>query len=388
MLSRMVDFTLGRDRNNAGICPLPIRVINMVTRFRGLAALCALTLITAGEVQAREPERDAIEARIEILNDALETLHKELDTLKRATQDRQQARQRLSFWTQADTHATGDDPTLKAPASAVEDIHERRQLEQAANHNPFSITTHHANYLLPLSYNGNPHHDTFRYIERDIPPSNAELTFQFSTKVGLAEGLFHGHGDLYFGYTQRSWWQVFNTEASSPFRETNYAPELFIDFDNAWELFDWVNTRNRIALNHQSNGRSDPLSRSWNRVYVESAFQRNDWALVLAPHWRIPEPASEDDNPDIHHYMGYGDIRVAKRLEGNHEIIAQWRGNPDQGHHGTQIDYSWPTFNNLRAHMQYYYGYGESLIDYNHRVHRLSVGFSLNPLFTPDGVNH
>lgn len=58
------------------------------------------------------------------------------------------------------------------------------------------------------------------------------------------------------------------------------------------------------------------------------------------------------------------------------------RGNPAEGHLGTQLDYSWPMFGSIRGHLQYYYGYGESLIDYDQRTNRLSLGFSLNPLFT------
>ncbi|MYL23850.1 phospholipase [Halomonas alkaliantarctica] len=353
----------------------------MVTRFRWLATLIAMTLVVAFEVSAQETEREAqaIKARIEALNSELNALQAELDALEKPAEDGAQQ----TFFKYADTTQAA----TREQAVAIEDINERRDLEQASNRNPFSITTHRTNYLLPLSYNTNPNRDSFRAIEPDTAPSPTELKFQFSTKVDIASGLFLGHGDLYFGYTQRSWWQAFNTEASSPFRETNYEPELFIDFDNAWSVFGWVNARNRLALNHQSNGRSDPLSRSWNRVYLESIFQRGDWAFMLSPYWRIPEAASEDDNPNIHHYMGYGDISLAKRLNHNHEIIAQWRGNPSKGHHGAQIDYSWPTFNNLRAHVQYYYGYGESLIDYDHWVHRLSVGFSLNPLFTPSGLN-
>ena len=46
------------------------------------------------------------------------------------------------------------------------------------------------------------------------------------------------------------------------------------------------------------------------------------------------------------------------------------------------MDYSWPLFGSIRGHVQYYYGYGESLIDYDQRTNRLSLGFSLNPLFS------
>ncbi|MDR5898620.1 phospholipase A [Halomonas vilamensis] len=352
----------------------------MVTRFRWLAAFLSLTFVMAAHATAQEPNRDAesIAARIQALNNELNALNEELESLER----RQEANRRQAFFERADMQSAP-----QAEVIAVTEINERRELEQASNLNPFSITAHRTNYLLPLSYNTNPNRANFRAIDTDTPPDKAELKFQFSTKVGIANGLFLGHGDLYFGYTQRSWWQAYNTDASSPFRETNYEPELFIDFDNAWNIFGWVNARNRIALNHQSNGRSDPLSRSWNRVYIESIFQRDDWAIMLSPHWRIPETESKDDNPNIHHFMGNGDIRIAKRLNQDHEVTALLRGNPNHGNYGTQIDYSWPTFNNLRAHLQYYYGYGESLIDYDHRVHRLSIGFSLNPLFTPSGLN-
>tara|TARA_R110002012_G_scaffold59973_5_gene156897 strand:+ start:731 stop:1738 length:1008 start_codon:yes stop_codon:yes gene_type:complete len=270
---------------------------------------------------------------------------------------------------------------------AREDLSERRVLEQESSRNPFSITAHRTNYLFPVSFNANQNRENFRYISDDSDVDSIELKFQFSAKVKLVDELIGRYGDLYFGYTQRSWWQAYNTDASSPFRETNYEPEVFIDFDNAWEAFGWVNTRNRVAFNHQSNGRSSPLSRSWNRVYLESTFQSGDWAFTLAPHWRVPESASEDDNPDIDRYMGYGDIRLAKRLNNNHEVSGQLRGNPSAGNIGTQIDYSWPAFNTLRAHVQYYYGYGESMIDYDQRVHRLSLGFSLNPLFSATGLN-
>ncbi|MWJ27723.1 phospholipase [Halomonas sp. ZH2S] len=278
-------------------------------------------------------------------------------------------------------------PETLPEAAAFQDLNERRHLEQESSRNPFSITTHRANYLFPVSYNVNPNREAFRQLSSEASPDKAEIKFQFSTKVNLIEGLFGDHGDLYFAYTQRSWWQAYNTDASSPFRETNYEPEIFIDFDNAWNAFGWVNTRNRIALNHQSNGRSQELSRSWNRLYLETTLQRGDWALTLAPHWRIPESESEDDNPDIDRYLGYGDIRLSKRLNDNHEVSTQLRGNPSAGNIGTQLDYSWPAFNSLRAHIQYYYGYGESLVDYDHRVHRLSLGVSLNPVFSASGFN-
>ncbi len=47
-----------------------------------------------------------------------------------------------------------------------------------------------------------------------------ELKLQFSVKYEIL-----AETDWYFGYTQKSFWSI--QKESSPFRETNYAPELF-----------------------------------------------------------------------------------------------------------------------------------------------------------------
>ncbi|MGM0833116.1 phospholipase A [Halomonas qinghailakensis] len=332
--------------------------------------LLASLIVLLGTENAFAESREEIEARIRALNTELYQLRQQLQHVEEPTANEFTFR-----------------PQLLPEEEALEDLSDRRQLEQESSRNPFAITTHRTNYLLPVSYNTNQNTENFRSISEDSAPNDVEVKFQFSAKFNLAQDVFGDIGDVYFAYTQRSWWQAYNTDASSPFRETNYEPEIFIDFDNAWSALGWVNTRNRLSFIHQSNGRSDPLSRSWNRVYLESTFQRGDWALSLAPHWRVPESESDDDNPDIDRFVGYGDLRLAKRLNRNHEVAGQLRGNPSAGNYGTQIDYSWPAFNNVRAHVQYYYGYGESMIDYNNRVHRLSIGFSLNPLFSATGLN-
>ncbi|MDN6179964.1 MAG: phospholipase A [Halomonas subglaciescola] len=347
----------------------------MIARLSSCACLSLLLTAFTSGAYAQPANQDALALRINALQYEIDQLNQQLNVLEGQKTPRFDG----SVYQQALTPKPPDE-------QAIDETRERRQLEDESSHNPFSITTHRTNYLFPVSYNGNQDRTRFRDIDADGDAQNTEVKFQFSAKFSLLKGLFGDHGDLYFGYTQRSWWQAYNTDSSSPFRETNYEPEVFIDFANAWRLFGWVNTRNRLSLNHQSNGRSAPLSRSWNRVYLESTLQRGNWALAVAPHWRIPESAGEDDNPDIERYMGYGDIRLAKRFDHDQEFSTLLRGNPSSGNYGTRLDYSWPAFKGLRGHVQYYYGYGESLVDYDQRVHRLSLGFSLNPLFTPSGL--
>ncbi|WP_282235399.1 phospholipase A [Salinicola endophyticus] len=253
----------------------------------------------------------------------------------------------------------------------------RRDLEAETADNPLAITAYRRNYVMPWTYNTNPDEADFREISTDGGVDHSEVKFQLSFKVKLLDDVLGHNGDLYFAYTQRSWWQAYNSEASSPFRETNYEPEAFMSFDNSWTVLGWTNTINRVGFAHQSNGRSDPLSRSWNRLYAETIFQRGDWAFSLAPHWRIPEKARDDDNPDLEDYIGYGDFTLVRAI-GDQEVSLMVRGNPGQAHYGGQLDYSFPLFGKVRGYVQYYRGYGESLIDYDHDVQRFGLGFSIN----------
>ncbi|QJQ94942.1 MULTISPECIES: phospholipase A [Halomonadaceae] len=332
------------------------------------ASLALLTLVSASLANANTGSAE-IEARIEALNSEMEMLQEQLE--------RQRVLERTS-----QVQGEGERQADEFPPEVERELTQRRQLERESTRNPFSLTTHRLNYVLPFSHTSNPNTTAFRDVTDASSPDDIEVKFQVSAKFNLVEDIFGNNGDLYFAYTQRSWWQAYNTDASSPFRETNYEPEVFLDFDSNWSLLGWTNINNRIYFNHQSNGRSDPLSRSWNRLILESAFIRGDWAVSVAPHWRIPESDGDDDNPDIERYMGYGDITVAHRIGNDHEASLMVRGNPSAGNMGTQINYTWPLFGNVRGMVQYHYGYGESMIDYDQHQHRFSVGFSLNPLFT------
>lgn len=327
-----------------------------------LPILVLLTLVLSAPAQAATPlsdsQREAIEARVQ-------SLEAELHELRETLADDATA-------TEADaTPAEREAQNLETRAV------KRRELERESSRNPLAVTTYRRNYLLPWAYNANPDQDRFRQVSDAASADSAEVKYQLSFKVNLVEDLFDDNGDVYFAYTQRSWWQAYNSEASAPFRETNYEPEMFVSFDNDMSALGWTNTINRIGFAHQSNGRSDPLSRSWNRVYADMVFQRGEWAVSVAPHWRVPENEEDDDNPDLEHYIGYGDVTMVRAF-GDQEISLLMRGNPDQSHYGAQLDYSFPLFGKVRGYVQYYHGYGESLIDYDHINRRLGLGFSIN----------
>ncbi|SDW90391.1 phospholipase A [Lysobacter enzymogenes] len=238
-------------------------------------------------------------------------------------------------------------------------------------------------YLLPVFWNNDPntlpHSPNPRNTVTEAQSlDSVEAKFQISFKTKAAENLFGDNGDLWMGYTQSSRWQVYNGENSRPFRETNYEPEVLLVFRNNYRIGDWKGRMFAVGLNHQSNGRADPLSRSWNRVMFNIGLDREDWALMLRPWYRISD-GNDDDNPDIDDYMGRGDLTLVHR-RGDHEFALMARHSlrgGDRSHGALQFDWGFPINNQLRGHLQVFDGYGESLIDYNHKATYIGLGISL-----------
>ena len=134
-----------------------------------------------------------------------------------------------------------------------------------------------------------------------------------------------------------------------------------------------------LTFNHQSNGRSDPWSRSWNRVILNLGFERDNFALMLRPWYRLEEDMPDDNNPDIKNYVGRGDMTAFYRWN-DHEFSLMLRHSlkgGDDSHGAMQFDWSFPISGKLRGTVQLFDGYGESLIDYNHRATYVGVGVSL-----------
>ena len=194
------------------------------------------------------------------------------------------------------------------------------------------------------------------------------------------ENLFGDNGDIWMAYTQASHWQVYNGESSRLFRETNYEPEVMLAFRTGWSLLGWKGRLAAVGINHQSNGRANPLSRSWNRLVFNVGMDRDGWALNLRPWIRVPERHASDDNPDIDDYMGRGDATLVRVWPSGHQVSLMLRhslrsGAQSQG--AAQFDWAFPLHHTFRGHLQVFDGYGESLVDYNHRATYIGLGISL-----------
>ena len=74
---------------------------------------------------------------------------------------------------------------------------------------------------------------------------------------------------------------MYNTDISAPFRETNYEPEVFWIAPVPWKVFGSDAILVSLGLSHQSNGRSQLTSRSWNRVYAGLVRERSRYVYYL-----------------------------------------------------------------------------------------------------------
>ena len=248
----------------------------------------------------------------------------------------------------------------------------------------FNLRAYKPVYIFPVFWSSNinktpdsPNPDNT--VTDPIGYDSTEAKFQISFKTKAMENIFGDNGDLWLAYTQSSRWQVYNSDESRPFRETNYEPEALLVFRNNYSILGWKGRMAAVGLNHQSNGRSLPLSRSWNRVMFNVGLDRENWSLMIRPWIRISEEKKDDDNHDITDYMGRGDVTLVHTRNG-HILSLMGRHSfkgGDRSHGALQFDWGFPITNQLRGHVQVFDGYGESMIDYNHRSTYIGMGISL-----------
>ena len=281
----------------------------------------------------------------------------------------------------SDLHLLGAAPKFDPNVSLLD---RRWELSEESKLGVWNIRAYQPVYLLPVFWTSDKNEFPSSPNPQNTVKDKQELTsseakFQISFKTKAWENIFGNNGDLWLGYTQSSRWQVYNSEESRPFRETNYEPEASLMFRTNYEILGLNARLLGVTLNHQSNGRSDPLSRSWNRVIFNLGFEKDNFALMLRPWYRVEEDAKDDNNPDIKDYIGRGDLTAFYR-KGDNEFSLMLRHSlkgGDRSNGAVQFDWGFPITGKLRGHFQLFDGYGESLIDYNHKATYVGLGVSL-----------
>jgi len=218
----------------------------------------------------------------------------------------------------------------------------------------------------------------------DRPYQAQDMRIGLSLRTKLAQGLLTGDDQvkkdgLWFAYSQASTWQVFNEDLSRPFRTTDHEPEVMYSYPLDYKLpGGWRLRYTGVGLAHQSNGQDLPYSRSWNRVYLMGGAELGDKFTITGRVWsRVSENAANDDNPDITKYLGNADLRVTWQIDRMNQVAAWAHGGKGA------VRLEWfrvigdPVRSNLRLQTQLFYGYGDTLVDYNRKRTVFSIGLSL-----------
>ena len=222
----------------------------------------------------------------------------------------------------------------------------------------------------------------------DTTEARLQLSFRTKLAIGLLPLEQSGLNDsLWFGYTQQSYWQVFSSDNSKPFRTTDHEPELIYVYPVSAALsMGWSLRYVGLNLSHQSNGESLPYSRSWNRWIASAGLERSDhWYAVARAWWRLPGDGQDDDNPDILRKLGRAELQLAWKPSAQHLFSLSFRHALTHKESGAVIiEWFRPLAadrsgrrSNLALHGRIFSGYGDSLVDYNYRRTAVSYGLSL-----------
>ena len=196
--------------------------------------------------------------------------------------------------------------------------------------------------------------------------------------------------EVFIGYTQLMMWDLF--KESRPFTDINYNPEIFYRFTlrdlKSDGQSEWIDLGPYM---HESNGKSGPTSRSWNRAYVRySRTQKlgtgSKYSLSVQV-W-LPyayDPGTEDlpryrglyeinlrlseflgpffEQHDLNLRLYPGGKSLVNPLHGGRELTLRLKGREKV--FLTQIVF------------QFFQGRGESLLNYRDNVVGLRAGFGI-----------
>jgi len=263
---------------------------------------------------------------------------------------------------------------IKPPVSSP--VEARVQGEEQIPANFYGVSFYKPTYILPYYYTGSP--DNAAY-QNTTPNSerlkHPEIKYQLSFKVPVWKNIFNHPSTLYLAYTQLSYWQLYNNRAFV--RENDYEPELFFANEVNWHLFKkWNLNFLNVGAVHQSNGYGNSLERSWNRLYLEAIASTDNWMVSIKPWYVI---STNNNNNNMATFLGYAKVLVAYKF---HQQVFSIQGY-NLVEHGVkrasaEATWSFPITSYIKGYVQVFSGYGQSLIEYNHRTNSAGVGISLN----------
>lgn len=266
--------------------------------------------------------------------------------------------------------------TIQHPIRQLHGPLDYREKQESKIPNFFGVAFYKPTFILPYYYTGSPDNKVYYHnTPTNEQLRHSEVKYQFSLKVPAWQNIMHRPSTLYLAYTQLSYWQLYNRRAF--IRENDYEPEVFLANQVNWHLYkNWNMNFLNAGFVHQSNGFGNTLERSWNRIYLEAITSVNNWVISIKPWYIISE---NKNNTNINKFLGYGRILVAYKL--NQQVFSLQAHNIIEGgarYATAEATWSFPMTRFLKGYVQGFSGYGQSLIEYNHRTNSIGLGIALN----------
>lgn len=260
----------------------------------------------------------------------------------------------------------------------------RWELDSKEQQNTFTITPYKPIYILPGRWSSAVNNKPTSLSPNNNSESSFgyqpwEIKFQLSFKTKVAQGLLFGKGDIWLAFTQTANWQAYNEKISRPFRELNYEPEIIFNYPLDLNIGEFKFAMAGVGFNHQSNGKSLPESRSWNRVIFHLGMEYKNWAFTARPWFRLKEKNKDDDNPKISDYVGRAEFLAVYETQGNILSLMVRSNLRLNDHYKGYVEFTWayPIKDNLKLYFTASNGYGDTMLDYNWNQTNLGIGISL-----------
>lgn len=225
------------------------------------------------------------------------------------------------------------------------------------------IKMHKENYIFPF----------YRSASKQLDAEDStELKYQLSLKLEL---LKREASSLNFAYTQKSFWQVYDAENSRPFRETNYNPEIFYRLGGDRTFLD-------LGYEHESNGEEEPISRSWDRLYLKAYIQsprfRISYKIWTIFDEELYNPRHPERDRSIKYYYGFQELELGVQLG---SLVLKTRGRYNVSSKKGYIESMVlvPLTKTVLMGLTHTKGYGDNLRGYNQKHESIGFGFLLNP---------
>ena len=207
--------------------------------------------------------------------------------------------------------------------------------------------------------------------------TNSDVKFQVSISQRLTKSTLPFNTYLFLFYNQKVFWHVF--ENSMPVHDFNFNPGIGVS--KLLIAKDRVIGKASLLIEHESNGRDNDNSRSWNKISLCGSIYISPQFMIHAKYW-IPIVDGQH-NRDILRYCGIfqNGLQVMSNDKKYGMAITLVKRQGWNLNFNTIVELNYRLFkkDNQYMFLQYYNGYGDNLLDYNKFHSRLRFGIVIKP---------